>query len=68
LLNDDRLGRELEAFSQVVEDRRGRWLLTILDRFDVEASRLHLDLTTIGFAGAHPDSTLVKKGWDRSGG
>ena len=63
LLNDDRLGRALEAFAPVAEDLRGRLLLTTLDRFDVDASRLHLDLTTIRFAGAYPDSTLVKKGW-----
>jgi len=63
LLNDDRLGRALEAFHPVADDLRGRLLLTTLDRFDVDASRLHLDLTTIRFAGAYPDSTLVKKGW-----
>ena len=63
LLGDDRLGRALEAFCPVAEDLRGRLLLTTLDRFDVDASRLHLDLTTIRFAGAYPDSTLVKKGW-----
>jgi len=63
LLNDDRLGRALEAFWPVAEDLRGRLLLTTLDTFEVDASRLHLDLTTIRFAGAYPDSTLVKKGW-----
>jgi transposase len=63
LLNDDRLGRALEAFHPVAQDLRGRLLLTTLDRFDVDASRLHLDLTTIRFAGGYPDSTLVKKGW-----
>jgi hypothetical protein len=63
LLNDDRLGRALEAFCPVAEDLRGRLLLTTLDTFDIDASRLHLDLTTIRFAGAYPDSTLVKKGW-----
>ncbi|HEX7535442.1 MAG TPA: IS1634 family transposase [Dermatophilaceae bacterium] len=63
LLGDDRLGRALEAFHPVAEDLRGRLLLTTLDTFDVDASRLHLDLTTIRFAGAYPDSTLVKKGW-----
>ena len=31
-----------------------------LDRFDVDASGLHLDLATISFVGAYPDSTLVK--------
>lgn len=63
LLNDDRLGRALEAFCPVAEELRGRLLLRTLDAFDVDASRLHLDLTTIRFAGAYPDSTLVKKGW-----
>lgn len=63
LLNDDRLARALEAFCPVAEDLRGRLLLTTLDTFDVDASRLHLDLTTIRFAGAYPDSALVKKGW-----
>jgi transposase len=63
LLNDDRLGRALEALHPVAQDLRGRLLLRTLDRFDVDASRLHLDLTTIRFAGVYPDSTLVKKGW-----
>jgi hypothetical protein len=51
----------LEA--EVVEELRGRLLRTTLDTFDVDASRLHLDLTTIRFAGGYPDSTLVHKGW-----
>src|SRR5664280_624367 len=63
LLNDNRLGRALEAFATVVDDVRGRVLLTTLDRFDVDATRLHLDLTTLRFTGAYPDSTLVAKGW-----
>lgn len=63
LLNDDRLGRALEAFAPVAEDVRGRVLLTTLERFDVDARRLHLDLTTVRFAGAYPDSALVNKGW-----
>ena len=63
LLNDDRLGRALEAVAPVAEDLRGRVLLASLDHFDVDASRLHLDLTTVRFAGAYPDSQLVKKGW-----
>ena len=63
LLNDDRLGRALEALQPVAEDLRGQLLLRTLDRFDVDASRLHLDLTTLRFTGAYPDSTLVKKGW-----
>jgi transposase len=64
LLNDDRLGRGLEAFARVAEDVRSALLLTALQRFPgVEAARLHLDLTTVRFAGAYEDSSLVEKGW-----
>lgn len=63
LLNDDRLGRALEALCPVAEDVRGRLLLQALDRFGVDASRLHLDLTTIRVAGAYEESSLVAKGW-----
>src|SRR6266540_2721180 len=38
-------------------------LLATLERFEVEASRLHLDLTAVRFAGAYLDSALVAKGW-----
>lgn len=63
LLNDDRLGRALEAFAPVAEDVRGRLCLGVVERFEVDASRLHLDLTTVRFSGAYKDSTLVAKGW-----
>ena len=63
LLNDDRLGRALDALAPVAEDVRGRLLLSTLERFDVDATRLHLDLTTVRFAGAYTDSDLVAKGW-----
>lgn len=64
LLNDDRLGRGLEALAHVAEDVRGALLLAALERFPgVAATRLHLDLTTVRFAGAYEDSSLVAKGW-----
>lgn len=64
LLNDDRLGRALEALAPVAEQVRGRVLLATIDRFAVaDASRLHLDLTAIRFSGAYPGSELVTKGW-----
>src|SRR6266511_774868 len=56
-----RLG--LDALAPVVEDVRARTLLATLERFEVEASRLHLDLTAVRFAGAYLDSALVAKGW-----
>jgi transposase len=63
LLGDDRLGRALEAFHKVAEDVRGKVLLSVLEHFEVDASRLHLDLTSVRFAGAYTDSKLVEKGW-----
>src|SRR6266704_108360 len=69
LLNDDRLGRSLEALAEVAEDVRGKLLLAAVSRFAVaDASRLHLDLTAVRFAGHYAGSGLVEKGWsaDRS--
>ncbi len=63
LLNDDRLGRALESLAPVAEDVRGRLCLGVVERFAVDASRLHLDLTTVRFAGAYDASSLVAKGW-----
>jgi hypothetical protein len=64
LLNDDRLGRSLEALAKVAEDIRGQLMLTAIGRFPAaDASRLHLDLTAVRFAGHYPGSGLVAKGW-----
>jgi transposase len=64
LLNDDRLGRALEAFAPVADEVRAALLLAAVERFDiVDATRLHLDLTTVRFTGAYEDSALVAKGW-----
>src|SRR5258707_11326534 len=70
LLNDDRLGRALEALAPVAGQARGQLMLTAVREFPAvaDASRLHLDLTAVRFAGAYEDSALVAKGWaaDRS--
>ncbi|MGH9168349.1 MAG: IS1634 family transposase, partial [Acidimicrobiia bacterium] len=63
LLNDDRLGRVLEDFAPVAEAVRGAVMLSSIEAFGVDASRLHLDLTTLRVAGAYEDSSLVRKGW-----
>src|SRR6266487_1766299 len=64
LLNDDRLGRSLEALAPAAEEVRGKLLLAAVRRFAVaDASRLHLDLTAVRFAGHYPASALVEKGW-----
>lgn len=63
LLNDDRLGRALEAFAPVAEAVRGAVALAAIESFGTDAARLHLDLTTLRVAGAYEDSSLVSKGW-----
>jgi hypothetical protein len=64
LLNDDRLGRSLEALAPAAEEVRGKLLLAAVRRFAVaDASRLHLDLTAVRFAGHYPGSAMVEKGW-----
>lgn len=63
LLNDDRLGRVLEDFAPVAESVRGAVALSAIERFGVDASRLHLDLTALRVAGAYEASSLVQKGW-----
>jgi hypothetical protein len=68
LLNDDRLGRALEALAPAAEHVRGQLALAAAHRTGVDLSRLHLDLTAVRFTGAYEDSSLVQKGWaaDRS--
>ena len=63
LLNDDRLGRALDAIAACVTQLRARLLLRTIKRCQVDAARLHLDLTAVRFAGHYQASTLVKKGW-----
>jgi len=63
LLGDDRLGRALEALAPVAEELRGAVMLAAIERFGVQAARLHLDLTCLRVAGADEGSALVAKGW-----
>jgi transposase len=67
LCNDDRLGRALEQFAPVAETVRAELVLRAVERFGIDAGRLHLDLTTLAVAGAYPDSKLVAKGWGPDG-
>lgn len=63
LLNDDRLGRALEALAPAAEHVRGEAALAAIDTFEVDVSQLHVDLTKLRVAGAYTDSSLVAKGW-----
>jgi hypothetical protein len=61
LLGDDRLGRTLEALAPLAEEVRGTVMLAAIDRFGVQAARLHLDLTCLRVAGADEGAALVGK-------
>jgi transposase len=63
LLNDDRLGRGLETLAVYAESVRGLLAARAIERFGVDAGRLHVDLTTLRVAGAYERSALVAKGW-----
>lgn len=63
LLNDDRLGRGLELLAVYAESLRGALAVRAIERFGIDAGRLHVDLTTLRLAGAYEDSALVAKGW-----
>ena len=63
LLNDDRLGRALETFAVYAEHLRSVVAARAIERFGVDAGRLHVDLTTVRVAGAYEDSALISKGW-----
>jgi transposase len=63
LLGDDRLGRCLEALCPHAEALRGAVMLRAIERFGIDAARLHLDLTALRVAGAYEQSALVDKGW-----
>jgi len=68
LLDDDRLGRGLELFAPHAEAVRGALAARAIERFGVDAGRLHVDLTAIRMTGAYEDSALVRKGWAQGQG
>ena len=63
LLNDDRLGRALEALAPAAEQVRGALALAAASRCGADLSRLHLDMTAVRFTGGYTGSALVAKGW-----
>lgn len=62
LLNDDRLGRALDALAGQVEPVKGALALRALERFAVAPARLHWDLTSVAVEGSHEGSALVRFG------
>ena len=63
LLNDDRLGRALEILAVYSETLRGTLAARAIERFGIDAGRLHVDLTALRVCGAYEGSALVANGW-----
>jgi hypothetical protein len=67
LLNDDRLGRALDALAGAVETVKGALALRALERFQVAPARLHWDFTSVSVEGSHVGSALVRFGHSSDG-
>ena len=68
LLNDDRLGRALEILAVYAETLRGTLAARAIERFGIDAGRLHVDLTALRVCGAYEGSALVANGWAQGQG
>jgi hypothetical protein len=68
LLNDDRLGRALEILAVYAETLRGTLAARAIERFGLDAGRLHVDLTALRVCGAYEGSALVANGWAQGEG
>jgi len=55
LLNDDRLGRALDALSRRLDEVAGAVALSAIANFGADAARLHWDFTSVAFCGAYRD-------------
>jgi transposase len=62
LLNDDRLGRALDALAKAIDEVKGALCLRALERFGAEPKRLHWDFTSVAVYGSHRGSALINFG------
>lgn len=62
LLNDDRLGRALDALARVVEEVKGSLCLRATERFSCQPARIHWDFTSVAVYGSHEGSSLIRFG------
>jgi hypothetical protein len=56
LLNDDRLGRALDAIAPHLDEVIGSVGAAAISEFGVDVARLHWDMTLISLYGAYPDA------------
>ncbi|MEU4565014.1 IS1634 family transposase [Actinoplanes sp. NPDC023936] len=64
-LGDDRLGRALDAVAEHVDTIVGTVGAAAIDRFGIDVTRLHWDMTSISLYGAYPqtDPDYPAPGW-----
>jgi hypothetical protein len=55
LLNDDRLGRALDALSAHLDEVAGALAMAAIATFGADAARLHWEATSVAFCGAYAD-------------
>lgn len=55
LLNDDRLGRALDALAARIDEVASAVALAAVGAFGIDAARLHWDFTSVAFCGAYDD-------------
>jgi transposase len=55
LLNDDRLGRALDALADHLEEVTGALGLAAISAYGLDAARLHWDFTSVAFSGDYQD-------------
>src|SRR5512142_2835037 len=56
LLNDDRLGRALDAIAPQLDEITGSVGAAAISEFGVDVARLHWDMTSISLYGAYPEA------------
>jgi len=54
LLNDDRLGRALDALAEHVDELSGALGMAAIAAYGLDAARLHWDFTSVAFCGDYP--------------
>lgn len=60
-LNDDRLGRCLDALAPQIDAIQGTGLVTAVWQFDLDLSQMHWDLTSVVLQGAYPPEEMAQE-------
>lgn len=60
-LNDDRLGRCLDALAPRIDVVQGAVLVTAVGQFDLGLSQMHWDLTSVVLQGAYPPEEMAQE-------